>query len=991
MAADNQIILQVKLDEGKTLEQLQALVLEIEATKKAQVDLSAAKKAGAVTEQEYSKQVVDLRLQLKGQQVEQTNLTKNLDLYRTATGELGNTYKGTQAQLSLAQRQYQVLQESQNGSTESTKVLSETIANLRSTLAKTDEQQGLFVRNIGNYPKGESLEPLIQQLVHLQEVQKQLPAGSQAAAEAQKQIGFQFGKLNESAASAGLTQTALNNKLQDYGERLRPATTELAKLTIAQDEVARSAGKESEEFAKIGFQIGATRKAISAVPPELAKVPTAADTAKKSLFDAANSTGIWGQSIGKAQQFLAPFRTGLDVLKGAFKGVKEGEEAAAEGTKVLKIGLAEIGIGLIILALTTLVSYFTQSAEGMKIIKGLTSGLGAAFQVLTDIVTGTGRAIALVFQGDFKGAAKQLGDQFTGVGAKIANAAKEGYSLVGAEKELIKARRELEIADVREQSRVNVLLRLSKDRSKSATEQLAALKEAGEIEARLTAAQITQQEKELDLIERKIKLKGSGAKGDLLQEEADKKKQIAETLAAQDETNAKIQVRESVFRQKLAADRLAAQKAAAAAQAQAVQDEIKNRITQTETALLSVKTGSEKELQLREKLVHQQAELEAATEKKTAADRALIRAKSLVEIEKLEEEFQQKQQDNARKFLDDQLKNDQQAIANEKRVREERKAETVSAYTRDLAVLERSLDARRLAIETDYAEGRASKKQYEAGLNVIEQGGFAARLVLAKHHNQDVTKAEKELTRALNSELLKRTEKENAEYQQRLDVASAFGQEIGSLFAQTLNDTGASLEDFAAKVLILILDSLEKAVLAAQAETVANAIAKGGVYGIIEAAAEVALITAAFEGAKAIISKPSSKQFAEGTVLGGPSHANGGIQLFSPSGHHYGEAEGGEIIMTKGVWNNPLLRPLASTLNVLGGGAPLMPRVHMAVGGVTATQSAGYLRGDSMIVDPKALGQAVAAALSKTRIETKVSNIKRGLAKDAYNNSISSF
>ncbi|MGI4872056.1 MAG: hypothetical protein ACRYFX_12865, partial [Janthinobacterium lividum] len=67
-----------------------------------------------------------------------------------------------------------------------------------------------------------------------------------------------------------------------------------------------------------------------------------------------------------------------------------------------------------------------------------------------------------------------------------------------------------------------------------------------------------------------------------------------------------------------------------------------------------------------------------------------------------------------------------------------------------------------------------------------------------------------------------------------------------------------------------------------------------------------------------------SQKFAQGGVLRGPSHAQGGIPLFSRrTGRALGaEAEGDEIILTKGVFRNPALRALASTLNVAGGGIP---------------------------------------------------------------------
>lgn len=58
---------------------------------------------------------------------------------------------------------------------------------------------------------------------------------------------------------------------------------------------------------------------------------------------------------------------------------------------------------------------------------------------------------------------------------------------------------------------------------------------------------------------------------------------------------------------------------------------------------------------------------------------------------------------------------------------------------------------------------------------------------------------------------------------------------------------------------------------------------------------------------------------AKGAVLSGPSHAAGGILV---------EAEGDEMIMTKGVYRDPSLRSMASWLNVQGGGIPLAPPIN---------------------------------------------------------------
>lgn len=62
------------------------------------------------------------------------------------------------------------------------------------------------------------------------------------------------------------------------------------------------------------------------------------------------------------------------------------------------------------------------------------------------------------------------------------------------------------------------------------------------------------------------------------------------------------------------------------------------------------------------------------------------------------------------------------------------------------------------------------------------------------------------------------------------------------------------------------------------------------------------------------------QKFSKGGVLNGPSHNNGGIPMFSQGGAVYGEAEGGEIVLTKGVLKNPALASMASAINVAGGG-----------------------------------------------------------------------
>ncbi len=100
------------------------------------------------------------------------------------------------------------------------------------------------------------------------------------------------------------------------------------------------------------------------------------------------------------------------------------------------------------------------------------------------------------------------------------------------------------------------------------------------------------------------------------------------------------------------------------------------------------------------------------------------------------------------------------------------------------------------------------------------------------------------------------------------EFISSFAQEVGNIFAESLTETGMDLKKFFANLSILILDSLEKTILKAQIEILATQIASKGFAGIATSAIQIGLITAAFEGVKALITQQSQAQFYEGGYTG---------------------------------------------------------------------------------------------------------------------------
>lgn len=91
-------------------------------------------------------------------------------------------------------------------------------------------------------------------------------------------------------------------------------------------------------------------------------------------------------------------------------------------------------------------------------------------------------------------------------------------------------------------------------------------------------------------------------------------------------------------------------------------------------------------------------------------------------------------------------------------------------------------------------------------------------------------------------------------------------------------------------------------------------------------ATTIATIMGNIAKAKQLVSKEKNPKFEDGGEITGPSHASGGVLI---------EAEGGEGIINKRSMSNPLLRTIASAVNVAGGGVPFsnVPTFPSVIGG----------------------------------------------------------
>ena len=181
----------------------------------------------------------------------------------------------------------------------------------------------------------------------------------------------------------------------------------------------------------------------------------------------------------------------LNTVKAGFVSV--GRTAKASFSSI-KAGLISTGIGAFVVAIGSLVSYFTNTKKGAEQLEVALAGVGAAFSVIVDRVSKFGGAIVKLFQGDSKGALEDVKGAFAGIGQEIANDTRQAVALKKAFQELRDSERQLNVETAQRRAEIEALKLIAEDVSKSEQVRLKAAQDAFAIENKLLAERVANAE-----------------------------------------------------------------------------------------------------------------------------------------------------------------------------------------------------------------------------------------------------------------------------------------------------------------------------------------------------------------------------------------------------------------------------------------------------------------------------------------------------------------
>jgi len=321
------------------------------------------------------------------------------------------------------------------------------------------------------------------------------------------------------------------------------------------------------------------------------------------------------------QEFNQVSKLGLTQLDKITGGAVTGFRKLSGGIKAAKVGMISLrgavmatGIGALLIAITSLVSYFTKTQRGADKLNQVFKGLGAVVDVLIDRVSSFGEGLFMILSGDFEGGFNLLKQSISGVGDEML---REGKAAIQLEKDM-QDLQDREIAFIKvqaEKQRAIAQARLAaEDESKSDKERAKALEEAVKVQNELTDEQISIEKERARIIRERVAL-GESTRDDL-EEQARAEARVIELETERSTRLIRLQTRLNSFTDGVKDNTKATEKEAEAKEKLTKAQEELNKKREEELALLVAKSR-ENDINQQATLLEQASKLEDSYLEKT--------------------------------------------------------------------------------------------------------------------------------------------------------------------------------------------------------------------------------------------------------------------------------------------------------------------------------------------------------------------------------------
>jgi len=652
------------------------------------------------------------------------------------------------------------------------------------------------------------------------------------------------------------------------GEKAGKSLNELTAQSVKLYRQIKKMEEGSEEFVKATAEYQKVNGRLKDVRNQVNGVTKAQNTLNSSL----------GQYI--------PFNSQLQKFMGSYKGIAEATKGQTMAQRALNLVTKAFPLALLIGLFASFISYLSTTQEGMDKLRKITLPVIQVFERLKGLLQTFGQGLFQILTGDIVGGFKTLKESVLSIGDAFTEGIAAGKELSQLTEEIEKKENDLILTRQRLNREYEEFKAISKDTRKSEAERQAAANSAiGVLEKQKNA--------ELELLNLQIRKRELEASAN------------DTSRADQAEINQLLAQRETLeanfARQKATLTGVLAKTE------KSVTGDLKNEIAEREKAELDYAKKVEKASQdlanLRISLIQDGtersiAEINARFEREIAAFEGTENQKT--EFLKLKQQERDQAIDaiitdtNQKAFEKNLLRMEEEKMFLDEMLEQEffEKMITEEERNEQLYEIEKNFLERKLALLV--ASGNDQSLEYQKIYTDLK----------ALHFNYEADK----------------TEKSQQEVKARMDLEKQAFQQVSSIFGQMAdllaNDEASKKKNWKA------IKALKKAeILSNLPLEISNIWMASAKLGPILGPILGTLQTGLAIGRSGInITQLNAVKFAKGGPVFGPSHAEGGIPFTVKGSSSINEMEGNEIILTKGVYEDPILRAAASQINTLGGG-----------------------------------------------------------------------
>lgn len=832
-------------------------------------------------------------------------------------------------------------------------------------------------------------------------LKEELKNGEISRDEYNKQMAASKAYITDCNDSIRALSKQMQNQIKQEKENegsLKSLRAELSNLTAEYDALSKADRENAEIGGVLKDRINEVTKELKGAEEETQRYYRNVGNYKNAIIEAADANIPFVHQINQIVTGLGGLRSYLSGVKGEMVDVSTTTTGVTKVLKLLKIALVSTGIGAIVVALGSLVSYLSRTQAGIELANKVMASLGATVDVLIDRASKLGSALANLFSGNFRQAGEDAKAIFSGIGEEIVEETKLAWELSDVLNDIDKREVMLSMSRAANRAEIEKLKKAADDTTLSTNERIKSAERAAKIEqddlkiqTQLAEARLANSLGFTQMNDEVRKLIGQIKAGDITADEVISKLGLSQSTIEdlKEFREQYVQLQElqedSYGRQTELQNTLNGIRQEGADKAQEMLDKELEEVRKAEDAMLAlVKDGRQKQTQEIEYEYNRQIEdlknrLSTETDLTAKAREAINTQIEALEqqkkqaLDKLSDEELQKEIENRQKLIEAQLASVEEGSRQEydlkmkqlqtqreaelanKELTEQMKAAIEDKYRKqqqDLTdqfnaeVRQNQQDEMRMRMENELLELQNSgASELELLAEQAEQKKEIYDSILRDNYETDLeyNNAKLEAQQDYNDAKQELSEKEVEIEQKKQSAMAQITSALGGLLelAGENNRTAA----IAAKTLAIAEVAIAQGVAIANAVKTATKSSATWIDMLAAIATVIASVTAVMSTAMKSI---KSAKFASGGLVTGPGTET--------SDSIPARLSNGESVMTARA--TEMFAPILSSFNMMGGGVP-----------INVTQTSSQALGEDM------LARAVAKGVSEIRPVVSVEEI----------------